>query len=533
MTLQRLIQFARRWLWLLVLGPVVTAVPCYLVSLSLPRVYQSTAELLVTAGQPGNTTVDSNVVLAAERLSHTYAEIIKTRPVVDESVKAAGLTVTYEDALKLLDVTPLRDTQLIQITARADTPESAADLANQIVATAIQRTQGMQANRFAATKEAQAKQVDQLAADIAARISQLDVLRAQQATPTRDGDVSRLEFVLAQLQQSYAAALRGYEDARLSEARTSDVLIAVDAAAPVLNPVQPKILLNVLVAAVVGLLGASAAVQLIERNDDRLSSEERLARFTGLRALTTVPLLVGARSLDAKQALAPVLGFLTGNASTRAVESFRVLLANLNAAQLDRPIHTILVTSTDAGEGKTAVAAALAVVAAQAGKTVVLVDADLHRPSLHEWFSVEQQPGFLSLLIDDDVPAATALVATTIEGLRLLPGGRFPVSPSDLLASRLLRTRLAELRELADFVVLDSPPVLEVSDPVLLAEAMDATLLVVNAQRGRGHNAARAVTALRSAGARVVGAVLNGVPAEAPGPVYRQSGFRKALPVTE
>jgi capsular exopolysaccharide synthesis family protein len=188
---------------------------------------------------------------------------------------------------------------------------------------------------------------------------------------------------------------------------------------------------------------------------------------------------------------------------------FRLLRANLQFAAVERPLRSVLVTSPEQGDGKTTVTANLAVVLAQAGQQVLLVEADLRRPSLSEVFGIPNRVGLTSLLLDEKLDPASAAVETRVPGLRLLPSGPLPPNPSELLASQRMRTRAAQLRELADVVIVDSPPVLAVSDPAVLAGLVDGTVLVVSSVKTRGQHAAQTVSMLQKAGALVLGVVLN------------------------
>src|ERR1700730_3532796 len=127
----QILHLTRRWLWLLVLATVLAAAASYLVSSRLPRVYESTAKLLVTPGA-GNAVSSYNDVLTAERLTRTYSEVLKSRPVVEAAAQAGGINLPFVDALALLDVKPIPNTQLIQISARSDSPDGAAQYANRL-----------------------------------------------------------------------------------------------------------------------------------------------------------------------------------------------------------------------------------------------------------------------------------------------------------------------------------------------------------------------------------------------------------------
>jgi capsular exopolysaccharide synthesis family protein len=510
LTASSVFPFARRWLWLLALAPALAALASLLVSLRLPPVYEGTAKLLVTPAQSPGGVASYNDVLTAERLTRTYAEVLKTRPVVEAAVRQVGLDLPYEQALARLEVKPLRETQLVQVSARAPEPGQAAQLANTLAAVFIQQTQATQSGRFAASRESLARQVEGLAAELAERARQIDHLRAAESSASRDGQLARLQGELAQLQQSHATAVRSYEDVRVAEARGSDLLALVEPAAAPAGPVSPRVALNVLLAGGLGLgLGLGLALAL-ERLDDRLLSAARLRRFAGLEALASVAVLPpdAPRTVDRVPA-SPPTGTGTGLEAAHAAEAYRLLRANLQFAALERPLRTLLVTSAAAGDGKSTTAANLAVVLAQAGQRVLLVDADLRRPTQHQVFGLPNRSGLTTLLLEEERPAASVCLRTRVAGLSVLPSGALPPNPGELLGSARMRRRLAELRELADVVVIDSPPTLPVSDPALLAGQADGTLLVVNAQRTRGQQAAQAVATLQQAGATLMGAVLN------------------------
>lgn len=510
MTFQQIWQLTRRWAWLLVASTLLAAVASYVVSMQLPKQYESSVMLLVRPGQASNGASNYNDVLAAERLTSTYSQVLKTQPVVDEASSRAGVGLPYEEAVKLLSVQPVRDTQLIQISVRAKSPDLSAAFANQLANTFIEQTQLSQSSRFAASRENLGKQVDQLAVEINTRSSQVDALRAQPSSAARDAELTRVEGQLTQLQQSYATAVRSFEDVRMAEANGSDVLSVVQPASPSSNPVSPRVLQNVLIAALVGLLVALITAFLIENLDDRLTSPERLARFSGLPLLGSLGILPKdePRTIDlpsAHERQSPNNGY----AASHTVEAFRLLHANLQFAALERPLRTLLVTSTDAGDGKTTVAANLAIVAAQAGQRVLLVDADLRRPAQHTTFDMPNRTGLTSLLVDPKLPLPSVVLVSRVEGLDLLLSGPLPPNPSELVASARMRARLGEFIDGYDLVVIDSPPTLAVSDPAVLAGQSDGTLVVVNSQKTHGHAASQAVVILRKAGAHVLGAVLN------------------------
>lgn len=486
---------ARRWLWLIAASTLLAAGLGYRLTSQLPRVYESTAELLIMPGQVGGATVSSDEMLTAERLTRTYSEMLRTHRVLEPAVQEAGLDVSFDAALRLIDVRPLRDTQILQITARGSDPDAAARLANSLSTVFIRQVQADRAGRSASNRELLIQQADQLATDIAQRTRRADELRAQPSSPDRDGELARIELELSNsLQPAYQSATRDLSQLRAVDARSDSLAVVLDPATPSAIPVQPRVLQSTLLIALAGLALAMAVAFVLEYLDDRLTNPERVTRFTGLHTLGSVAL--SKKGLDAPQ----------------LAEAFRLLRANLQFAAVERPLHTLLITSCGPGDGKSTTAANLARVAAQGGTKVLLIDGDLRRPTLHTVFEVPQRTGLSSLLVDPDLPVAGALQATGIPGLQVLPSGPLPPNPGELLATERMRERLNEMRGLADLVILDSSPVLPVSDPAVLAGWVDGVLLVVNAKATRGHYAVPVVATLRDAGARVLGVVLNRVP---------------------
>lgn len=191
-----------------------------------------------------------------------------------------------------------------------------------------------------------------------------------------------------------------------------------------------------------------------------------------------------------------------------AAEAFRTLRTNIQFAGLDRTLQLISVTSAGVDEGKSAVAANLAITMAQAEQRVVLVDCDLRRPALHTLFGLNNEQGITTMLLASEGTAAP-LQATSVPGLSLLASGPLPPRPADILGSRRFGEILQSLRDSADVVIIDTPPVLAVTDAVVLAPRVDGVILVMRAGHTRREPAKQAKTVLEKAKANIVGIVLN------------------------
>ncbi|MCX7681014.1 MAG: CpsD/CapB family tyrosine-protein kinase [Anaerolineae bacterium] len=195
-----------------------------------------------------------------------------------------------------------------------------------------------------------------------------------------------------------------------------------------------------------------------------------------------------------------------------AAEAYRTLRTNLTFAALDRPIGTLIVTSAAPGEDKSVVLANLAVTMAQGERRTVLVDADLRRPALHQIFGVTSEQGLTTMIVDESTLNSPPLIDVGVENLWLVPSGPLPPNPSDLLGSRRMEKVIAALKERADIVLFDAPPVIAVTDTAVLGTKVDGVLLVVCAGRTRREHLQRAIALLERVHVRIVGAVLNNAP---------------------
>jgi tyrosine-protein kinase len=511
LTFEGMVSFARRWLWLLVLAGVLAAATSYFASVNLPKVYEARTKLQLLPGDVRGV-ADYSQLQGLTGLVRTYTELVKTRPVLDAANRAGNLNLSYDQMLALVSVSQIPNTQMLQIAARTNDPGDAARLAELVANAFMQQVQDMQTRRYTDAEQSLRGELNQANTALAQRLATLEDLRAAPPSPERDSQIARIQIDITQLQQDYQNAARSYSDFRLGQARAQDLFSVVEPATPTPTPVEPRVLLNVSMAAFVGLLLALGAAYAAERLDDRLFSVERLTRQTGLQVLAAI-------AKQPAHGLTPQLPSLSsagpGGADARvAAEAFLLLLTNLRFQAVDSPVRSLLVTSSDTGDGKTSTVANLAIAAAQSGDSVLLVDADLRRPAVHELFGIPNTRGLTTLLLDEKLAAASVVQTTETAGLRLLTSGPVPPNPGQLLASRQLGARLPELATLADVIMFDSPPLLAVSDSAHLAGQVDAVVLVADATRARRGRIVKALSMLHSVRARVLGAVVNRLPAE-------------------
>lgn len=190
-------------------------------------------------------------------------------------------------------------------------------------------------------------------------------------------------------------------------------------------------------------------------------------------------------------------------------EQYRTIRTNIQFASVDNKIQSLLVTSSGPGEGKSTTTANLAVVYAEAGKKVLLVDADLRKPTVHYTFRLDNLTGLSNVLVGENT-LDEAANRTDIENLDVISCGPIPPNPSELLASRKMEQFISEATESYDLVIFDTPPVLAVTDAQILANMVDGSILVVRSKQTELESATKAKDVLEPARAKLLGTVLNG-----------------------
>lgn len=197
-----------------------------------------------------------------------------------------------------------------------------------------------------------------------------------------------------------------------------------------------------------------------------------------------------------------------------AAEAYRSLRTNLMFSSVEKPIHTLLVTSAAREDRKSATLANLAVTFAQGGNRTILVDADLRQPQQHKIWGLENQRGVSQMMVDDAALNDPPLHDSRVDNLQVLCTGELPPNPADLLGGVRMGEIIAALKQRADYVLFDSPPVLAATDAALLGIKLDAALLAVRAGDTRRDHTAQARQALERVHVRIVGAVLTNAPRE-------------------
>lgn len=322
--------------------------------------------------------------------------------------------------------------------------------------------------------------------------------------PPRELALARLTRQQKVAENVYLMLSGKYHEARIAEASVVSDLRLVDRARPPDRPAAPRRGLTTALSALVGLLMGGAGAFVLDRLDARFHRPDEAERVLHLPLLAVVP---RARDADGKVLLAP------DSRRSMFAESFRTLRTGVLYSAPEGSLRVVLVSSPEPGEGKSTVAANLALALARSGRRVVLVDADLRRPSLLEAMQPPQPFGLSDYLVGE-VDLETACQPVSHPMLHFVPAGRTAPNPAELLGSERMSDFLRRLRERFDVVVVDTPPVLAVTDASILARQADAVVLVVNPEITHRDAAVRARKQLESLGAKVIGFVFNAAPVD-------------------
>lgn len=264
--------------------------------------------------------------------------------------------------------------------------------------------------------------------------------------------------------------------------------------------VSPNLSRSTAVGAFMGLLLAGFIAFLRETLDIAIKDPSEIERLTGLYVHGMIPL--HKEGIDNES-----LVTITRPTSIEA-EAYRSLRTSIQLASLENKVTSIMITSSGPGEGKSTTMSNLAVTLAQAGRKTLIVDCDMRRPIVDKLFGIEREPG-LSEVLTDKLAWRDYVRPTAVEGLFVLPSGKIPMNPSELVGRSYMATILAEMKEEYDFVLCDVPPILVVSDAALLASHLDGVLILVRSGVAVGHEVARAREQMERVGGRVLGGIFN------------------------
>lgn len=452
---------AQNWLRILLISVAIAAV-VFLVSDLRANTYEATATVSFS---PGDVVSGQSTQDAASFLAQTYSQYVDTSTFLTPTIRRSGLDLTLSEAADRISASPKGDLGFVTISATGPDRTEAGKLAN---AASQQMIETVKVSGDA--------KIAQLVNPLRLQRSQL--LQDQQGLSPTDPDYLSNQVQINQLDQSIGQALQ----------TPVDRAYAVSSAIAGKDPVSPKPLRDAILAFVVSLVVVSELTVLAHFTGDRFSGTEDSAEITEVTGL-------------------PVLAKIPKGEGVEVVEAFRVLRTNLMVLEGAGKPRTVAIVSANAEAGKTFTAVHLAESASALDEKIVLVDADLRKPTVHDRVGVPRAPGLSSVLQGGDLTAALAKVQDN-GYLRVLPSGAPVQDPSGILGARSFRHVLDALRAVR-LVIVDTPPTNLFADAMAVASQCDATIFVLDVKTSRQRAVRQALEALDRAGANLIGVVLN------------------------
>lgn len=491
----------RKWWWMILATTFVAAVASFFATRQQVPVYRSYTRLAI-GNYLESTDVSNNDFSTTRQLATAYVEIANQPGFSRDAAQALGLEKLPKD----IDIRQVNDTNFVDITVTDTDPIRSmavtAELARQL---SLRTPAGQDSgdNEF----------VNKLLTDYQAKIedtqSQIDAKQIEIGELISARDISVATNELSTLESNLQSLTQNYTDllSLTQQGATNSVQVVDPATEGTL--VNANNIISIITAAGIGFVLSASAAYLLEYLDDTVKTPEQVMK------LSKLPTLAGIAYIDSPEENKLIT---ISEPRSPTSEAYRVLRTAIQFSVVDKKNSILLMTSGVPSEGKSTTAGNLAIVLAQAGNNVLLIDGDLRRPSQHSIFNLPNKRGVTSLLLklntDDSEIEVRNLVEDTVqptevEGLQILTCGPIPPNPSELLGSTKMHRLLEVLEKQYDFVIIDSPPVLSVTDAVVLGAIAGSTLVVVRADKSRKDELKQVVERLDDVNAKVAGVVLN------------------------
>lgn len=496
-----------KWWWLIVAATAVAGGASLLAARQQPDLYRSSTTLMV-GNAIENPNPTNNDLFLTQQLAAFYVSLAERSSVRNDARQVLELDRLPGDIV----VRQLNNTNIIEIIVTDTDPIRAQAVATELARQLIRRGPSGQEQEQAFVSDLLANYetaITETREQIATKQEELGELVSAR-------EIARVQNEIGELQSSLRTLETNYTSLRASTQRGATNTIRVIEPAYEGYQVQPNSFITIVVAGGIGFVLAASAAYVLEYLDDTVRTPEQIDRITNLPTLAGIAQMKGNNKtpITLRQPRDPVS------------EAFRVLRTNIQFANIDHPHRTLLITSSVPMEGKSVTVSNLSVVLAQAGHKVLVIDADLRRPSQHEIFDTPNRRGLTDLLlafdpVDNETEIAALLTEltqkTSVDDLVLLPSGPPPPNPSELLGSEKMNLLIETLLDHFDYLLFDSPPILSVTDAAVLGTIVDGTLLVVRSGKSRKNLLERSAEQLEDVHANVLGCILNGLPPRSEG----------------
>jgi succinoglycan biosynthesis transport protein ExoP len=478
---------------LIVLSVIVITLAAFAYTATQKPAYEGVALVIVTQQDAGVTilgTPQPDQPYTGRDIVQTQVEVINSPRIASQVIETLGLHESVSSLLNRVVASADTGTNNIAIVAIDPTPAGAARVADAFAEAYVSWSRD---NQSASIKTA--------ADDVQRRLAlaQKQIVTIEETVTSSPSDQARLQAA----RDLYTSLADKLEQLRIAEQLATGAGSVLASATPNPVPVTPKTSRNIGLGLAIGLLVGLGAAFLAEQLDTRIKSANEASEIYGAPVLANIPTEKVSKAELARLTLADRPG-------TPAAEAYRMLRNNLGFVNFDKGIKTMLVTSAVPSEGKSTVAANLATVLAEAGNKVVLVVCDFYLPAAERFFEIDYTVGLSSVLSGARSLADAIQEPPGFKNLSVIAPGPCPPNPSELLGSDAMRKLVATLREAADWVILDTAPVLATADAAAATRWVDGVLVVARLGVTRRDSAAAGHQQLENVGARTLGLAVLG-----------------------
>ncbi len=496
MKIKELIAPLLKWWWLILIVTMVGGGSSYYITKKQPPVYQATTTLVVgrALNDPNPT---NNELGLSQQLANVYATLAQRDPVMSATKQALKIN-------KLPDyiVSANANNGLIDIAVVDTSPARAQAVANELARQLILQSP----TNSAQGQPTQQKFIDQQLNDLQTNIAktQQDITDKQKALQTMNSaveiadaqdQINALQTKLALMQTNYATLYSSTQSGAMN------TLSVIEPATLPIIPVGPNKLMIILLVSVIGFSLSCGTAYFLEYIDRSIRTPDDVARILGTSVIGYISEMESGKE---------EWSYVYNNPRSPIAEAFRFLRTNIEFLSVDTPLKKILVTSADVSDGKTTVATNLAFSIAQEERKVILLDADLRKPSVHELVGIPISPG-LSEIFRDKVNMVDTIRSSADKRVALITSGSPPPNPAELLGSKKMERVLTSLEEVADYIIIDGPPFL-ITDAAILASKVDGVLLVIRPGQLREDQAHAMLEQMQRSGTKIIGVVFNRIP---------------------
>ena len=470
MELRQYLRVVWKWWWLILLSVLIASASSYYASSKAIPEYRTKTTLMVgkTIQNPDPSSAE---LYLGEQLANTYAQMVMREPVLKATVESLGLEINWQVIAAKITANAVPQTQLIEIYATDSDPLTAKVLADAVAQQLINLSPSG-ANQISQNQsvfiQAQlddiTEKINSAKAEITNLKAEMDAANSARQIQDLQDQINVQDTKISNWQSTYANLLKTIQGGDVN------ALNVVEEATIPTAPFSPNTRMNVLLATAIGLVLSVGGIFLIEYLDDTVRVFDDTQSLVNLPTIAKIDRINGGKNSSKLIALE--------NPLSPEVDSFRMLRMNLQSISNWQSLRTILFTSAEPSVGKSVTASNLAIVIAQFGNRVILVEADLRKPTIHKLFGVSNEKGLKDLLVNSDLKVSDCLKATKIENLQILPAGMVQISSVEALGSERMKSIIKELNSQTDIVIFDSPPALLFSDTFVIGKLVNGVIIV-------------------------------------------------------